>query len=100
MTAAILEYFCEYRICLMAHMSLEDIGHLPAAQEKIGVFFQRWIAATAHVLSEVHEQQRAQAFAEDIVSRIEGAAILLHVHNNDAPLKRACEEAIALVRVG
>jgi AcrR family transcriptional regulator len=93
----ITQYFHENKICLMAHLSLEDKNGLPSAQDKIRVFFRRWREALCHILTPVHGPEQAARLAEDTICRIEGGAIWLHLFDDAAALERACEEAMALL---
>lgn len=93
----ILAYFRAHRICLMAHLSLEDKSDLPAAQEKIRSFFSNWRDAFSEVLATGHGAEAAQVLADDIICRLEGAVIWLHVFDDDAALVRACDAAVAML---
>lgn len=93
----ILGYFRENKVCLMARLSLEDKGDLPAAQEKIRSFFCSWRDAFSEVLATAHETEAAQALADDIICRLEGATIWLHIFDDDAALVRACDAAAAML---
>lgn len=92
------DYFQDNRICLMAHISLEDTSPLPSAREKIRSFFLAWQKALAQLLSPQYAPDEAQNMAVDLIARVEGGGIWFHLFDDLSPLQRVCDEAVALIR--
>lgn len=90
-------YFDEYKACVVAHLILEDISYIPAAEGALRNFFNNWQLAFAHIFSEKHGKETSRRLAEDAVCRIEGAVLWLKLFNDRKPLVRANIEIRSLL---
>ncbi len=90
-------YFEKYKACVMAHLSLEDISHIPEAEHLLRAFFKHWHRAFEHIFLEHHDKEMARRLAEDAICRIEGAVIWLKLFGDNSPLLRANIEIKSLL---
>lgn len=90
-------YFDEYKACVIGHLSLEDISHIPEAENSLRSFFKHWHQAFAQVFSEKYGKDMGREFAEDAICRIEGAVIWLKLFGDSRPLMRAYEQILSLL---
>lgn len=90
MLHTIERYFLDTRGCLMGAIGLEMSEGVPRIRTLIQGFFDEWVAAFADLLTPVAGRKKALAHAQDMVIRIEGAVMWLHIHDDPAPLRRAC----------
>lgn len=90
-------YFDNYKACVMAHLSLEDISYIPEAERLLGTFFKHWCNAFEHIFLEYHDKDKAKILAEDAICRIEGAVIWLKLFGDNGPLLRANIEIKSLI---
>ncbi|MGH7003738.1 MAG: TetR family transcriptional regulator C-terminal domain-containing protein, partial [Alphaproteobacteria bacterium] len=79
------------------NLALEVGDGIPEFQQRVRTYFNDWTEALATLLAERHGEARAREMAEDIVARVQGAIMMLGVHKDERPLKRASRETVALL---
>lgn len=98
LAAAIEQYFIGREGgCLMGNLALELGGSVPAFAQRIRRYFDCWEAALSHLLAMRYGPARASELAQDAIARIQGAIMMMGIHQDAAVLRRAGRDVVALL---
>ncbi len=75
--------------CIMGNIGIETARVIPEFSDLIRNFFNDWIAALTHVLKDKYSDKTAREVAEQCVSEIEGAVMMMRIYNEPRYLKDA-----------
>lgn len=96
---AVDRYFTEREGgCVMGNLALEVGDAIPEFAERVRTYFEEWTQALTALLTERYGKKRARELAEDSVARVQGAIMMMGVHNDPSFLKRARRDTAALLR--
>ncbi len=83
--------------CLMGNMSLDSMNEIPEFTRIIQQFFNNWVEAIVHLLSERYGPEKAKVLALDSITWCQGAIVLARIFKNNAPVQRFRENMVALL---
>lgn len=85
--AKLLEtYFLEQQHeCLMTKLSIEIAESIPEVKKLAANYFDEWIAAITHILSQKISAAAAKQLAQEVVSQIQGG-LMLSTFNQNKPI--------------
>ena len=75
--------------CIMGNIGIETARVIPEFSELIRKFFDDWVAALTHVFKAKYSDATAREVAEQCVSEIEGAVMMMRIYNEPRYLKEA-----------
>lgn len=68
--------------CFMAMIGTETVISIPKFNEIIQGFFADWKQAFVHLYGQICDQQKASELTDKAIMLIEGAVLMMRIHNN------------------
>ena len=94
---SLYRYFQDKNACILASLSMGELGDKSLPSEEVRQFKQQWIDVFTHILQARYSLDVATKMAVDIVLRIQGSLILNRLNDDasDDVLRRCCDEIAA-----
>jgi len=83
--------------CLMSCLAYEVMEIVPEFMKFIQHFFKEWEDAFRHLLSTHYAEEEACILAQDVVSQMQGAILMLRIYQNAQRLERMQDQVFALL---
>ena len=84
--------------CFMAMIGTETVVSIPKFNEIITAFFADWKLAFVHLYSQICDEKLASDQADRAIMMIEGAVLMMRIHNNPDYLTHVQENLVAEFR--
>jgi TetR/AcrR family transcriptional repressor of nem operon len=101
MNNAIKQFFpIETGGCLFANFAIEQINRIPAFEAPIRHYFDSWSTAYTAIFSQAFGAAAARSLADDFVSDLQGALVLMRITGDHGPLRRFFARSLQALDAG
>jgi len=84
--------------CLLGNWSLEVINDIPEFKEEIQAYFSSWEDALVKILVSKYSEKEAHVLAQQNISGIQGALMMMRLYNNETLFIRENEKTRGLLK--